>query len=80
MDQKMATFCDEFSQAYAWPILESHLNIVMGKKTKFVGTKTFCSSLKVLCTAIKYAPTRNLFKDKTPFILQEILLPSLMIS
>ena len=80
MDQKMVAFYNEFSTNYSWPILESHLAIVIGKKEKFVGTKTFCASLKLLCTAIKYKETREMFKDKNPFILHEILLPSMMIS
>lgn len=66
---KMRTFCEEFKEKYAWPILESHLKIVINKKSQFVGTKTLCSSLKLLCTAIKYEKTRSMFKDKNPFIL-----------
>ena len=76
----MRTFREEFQQHYAWPILESHLQIVMNKKVKFVGTKTLCSSLKLLCTAIKQEKARAQFKDKNAFILQEVLLPAMMIS
>ena len=58
IDQRLTAFYNEFNANYAAPILESHVNIILGKKTKFVGTKTLCYSIKLLCTAIKDEGTR----------------------
>lgn len=41
MDQKMVAFYNEFSTNYSWPILESHLGIVIGKKKSLLVPKHF---------------------------------------
>jgi hypothetical protein len=79
-DQATANFCAEFDKNYAWPILESHLNIALSKRSKFVGTKTLCASLKLLSSTIKVQRTRNMMADKIPVILNEVCLPLMLIS
>jgi hypothetical protein len=41
-------FFQEFDSTYASPILQSHLQIVLARASKFVGTKTLCSALKLV--------------------------------
>jgi hypothetical protein len=79
-DASSERFCKEFDCQYAWSILEAHLNIVMGRKSKFVGTKTICASLKLLCSTLKVQRTRNMMQDKIPFILNEICIPMMLLS
>jgi hypothetical protein len=79
-DVSTENFCKEFDNQYAWPILESHLNVVFARKSRFVGTKAICASLKLLCSAIKVQRTRNLMQDKIPYILNEICIPMMLLS
>lgn len=42
------SFFTEFDRNYAAPLLESHMKLLLSKRTSFVGTKTLCSALKFI--------------------------------
>lgn len=71
---------DEFDQHYSLPILESHLKILLSKKTNFVGAKTLCSSIKLIQIALKCKKTRIPIMDHLTAILYEVSLPMMLIS
>lgn len=52
-------FTSYFEAHYVEQILSSHLQIIMDRRSKFVGTKTFCSALKTVQVGIKQTRTRK---------------------
>jgi hypothetical protein len=52
-DKVADNYCKEFEFNYAAPLIDSHLKILIDKKTNFVGTKTLCSALKFIQTSLK---------------------------
>ncbi len=46
-------FTGYFEAHHVESILRSHLQIIMDRRSKFVGTKTFCSALKTVQVGIK---------------------------
>lgn len=77
---KEENFMAEFEQNYSIPLLESHLQIIQARKTKFVGNKTLCGSLKYLQVAMKGKQTRKYVTAHISSILEEISLPILMVT
>lgn len=41
-------FFKEFEANYSPVLLKAHLDILLAKKTKFVGTKALCSAIKLI--------------------------------
>ena len=79
-NKQMESFYTEFDQNYAGPLLESHLKLVLSKRTTFVGTKTLCSSLKFVQIALKHKKTRQLISSHIQTILYEITLPMMLLT
>jgi hypothetical protein len=61
-------------------LIQSHLKIILDKRTKFVGTKTFCSALKTVQVGIKYSKTRKFLQEHINTILFDISLPLMLIT
>lgn len=78
--KKLEAFYDEFDRNYAAPLLEAHLKLVISKRNMFVGTKTLCSAMKFVHTALKHKNTRVLIKDHIQTILYDITLPMMLLS
>lgn len=78
--KEMVAFCEEFDNNYALPILQSHLNIVLAKKTNFVGTKTLSSALKLVTISLKTQRTRLMIQDKIGTLLYDVCLPLMLIT
>lgn len=76
----MIAFCKEFDNNYAVPIIQSHLSIVMQKKTNYVGTKTLSSALKLITISLKTQRTRTLLQDKIPQLLYDVCLPLMLLT
>src|SRR5690349_9557823 len=76
----MINFCEEFDNNYAAPIIQSHLNIALAKKTNFVGTKTLSAALKLLTIALKTQRTRRMIQDKISTLLYDVCLPLMLIT
>lgn len=61
-------------------VLQCHLNIILKKRTNFVGTKTLCAALKTVQIGLKYKPTRMMIQDHINVILYEISLPLMLLN
>jgi hypothetical protein len=61
-------------------ILSSHLQIILDRRTKFVGTKTFCAALKTVQVGIKSTKTRKHLQAHINTILFDISLPLMLIT
>lgn len=56
-------FYYEFDRNYSAPLLESHIKLILSKRTNFVGTKTLVSALKFMQIALRCKRSRTLIKD-----------------
>ena len=61
-------------------VLQCHLNIILKKRTNFVGTKTLCSALKTVQIGLKFKSTRVLIQDHINVIMYEISLPMMLLT
>ena len=76
----MNQFCSYFEQNHVAALLQSHLKIILAKRTSFVGTKTLCAALKAVQIALKFQATRKLIREHINAILYEISLPLMLLS
>jgi len=58
-------FMENFSSTYSIPLLESHLQILLSRKTNFVGVKSLNYAIKFVAASIKRENTMEMLK---PFI------------
>lgn len=65
---------------YAGQLCEANLNILLRKKSQFVGTKCLNSALRFVASAIKNAKLRKLCTPHIQTILFELTLPLMLIS
>jgi len=75
----MNHFVGYFDQ-HVGPILQSHLQLILDKRSKFVGTKALCAALKTVHVGIKYAKTRKYLQEHINSILFELSLPLMLIT
>jgi len=79
--EKQDRFRQEFDRNYAAPLCQTHINLIIRKKTQFVGVKTLNCSLRFLAKAIN---SKQLYKtvchQHLQNILYEITLPLLLIT
>ena len=78
--RSLDSFFLEFDRDYATPLCNSHLKVLLSKKTQFVGTKTLNSSLRFVATALGKAKMRKLCQQHVQTILFELTLPLLLIT
>ena len=76
----MDDFLLEFDKNHSGALCEANLNILLRKKTQFVGTKTLNSALRFVASAIKHAKMRKLCVQHIETILFELTLPLMLIS
>lgn len=77
---QLRAFSEYFEQNHVAPVLQSHLAIILAKRTNFVGTKTLCGALKTVQIGLKFRPTRQLIQDHINAIMYEISLPLMLIT
>ena len=77
--QTHSNFYKEFDQQFAAPLCNSHLQVLLSKKTQFVGTKTLNSSLRFVSMALNKIKMRKLCQQHIHTILFELTLPLLML-
>lgn len=74
------SFFREFDSQYSSALCQSHLKILLARKSQFVGTKTLNSALRFVATALGKAKMRRLCQEHVHTILFELTLPLLLIS
>eukprot|EP00347_Sterkiella_histriomuscorum_P021385 403334157 len=78
--QQLRNFAQYFEVSHTQQVLQTLLKVILDKRTKFVGTKTFCSALKSVQVAIKQKKTRDLIQEHISTILYDISLPQMLIN
>lgn len=58
--RSMDNFTLEFEQDYSASLCNSHLNVLLARKTQFVGTKALNAALRFVATALGKAKMRKL--------------------
>jgi len=78
-DDKLADFSQGFREKYALPLLESHLTLVLRRKTNFVGNKALNYAIKYVGQATKMAATMNKLKPFVEKLLYEVVVSPIML-
>ena len=78
--QSRDNFYREFDAQYSAVLCQSHLKVLLARKTQFVGTKTLNSALHFVATALGKAKMRRLCQEHISTILFELTLPLLLIT
>ena len=73
-------FYAEFDRNYSQPLCQSHLKVLVDRKSQFVGTKTLNCSLRFVAIALSKAHMRKICQPHIQTILYELTLPLLLIS
>lgn len=79
MDEKFAGFSQRFKETFAIPLLESHLQTLIKKKTNFVGSKAINFAIKYVQQSIKLPVTNKVLYPYIESILFEIIIPVMFI-
>lgn len=79
-NRQLIAFCRYFEQHHLAQVLMSHLNIILSKRTQFVGTKTLCSALKTVQIAIKHSLTRKMINEHINAIMFDVSLPLMLMT
>lgn len=61
--RSLDSFFLEFEQNYVTDLCNSHLKILLARKTQFVGTKTLNSALRFVATALGKAKVRRMCQE-----------------
>jgi hypothetical protein len=73
-------FSKEFKEEYSNQLLESHLQILLNRKTQFVSSKTLSFAIKFLGAATKQKATMEKIKPFVEEILYECIIPIMFIT
>jgi hypothetical protein len=65
VDEKFEAFAKKFNTAFAVPLLESHLKIVLRRKTNYVGSKALNYAIKFCSQSTKLETTMQML---LPFV------------
>ena len=74
------TFSNSFSLKYSIPLLESHLQLVLSRKDKFVGSKCLNQALKFISASTKQSNTMEKLKPYVENILYDTIIPIMFIT
>ena len=80
VDEKFADFSKKVLSTFAVPLLESHLQMVLRRKTHFVGSKTLNFAIKFVSQATKLPQTMKLLYPYIETLLFETLIPIMLIT
>lgn len=75
---KVKNFTETFQKVHLQRLTQSHLNLILKKKTQFVGTRTLALSIKFLTQSMTQKDTRMMIKPHIETILFDISLPLFM--
>ena len=78
--RSLDSFFLEFEQNYVTDLCNSHLKILLARKTQFVGTKTLNSALRFVATALGKAKVRRMCQEHIQTILYELTLPLMLVT
>lgn len=78
--RSLDSFFLEFDSQYAASLCNSHLKVLLSRKSQFVGNKTLNSSLRFVAMALGKAKMRRLCQSHIQTILFELTLPLMLIS
>ena len=78
--RSLGDFFREFDQQYAGALCQSHLKVLLARKSQFVGMKTLNCALRFVATSLNKAKMRKLCAEHIQTILFELTLPILLIS
>lgn len=78
--EHITAFSKWFKENHSLPLLESHLQILLNKKTQFVGSKALSFAIKFLGAATKQKLTMNKMKPFVEQILYECIIPIMFIT
>ena len=76
----ITAFAKQFKENYSIGLLESHLQILMSRKTQFVGSKCLSFAIKFLGAATKQKNTMNKIKPFVEDILYNNIVPLMFIT
>lgn len=76
----LKNFTADFQSQFMPRLLQSHVGILMLRKTQFVGTKALCLSLKFITQTLVNKEARRMLEPHIQEILFDISLPMFMIS
>jgi hypothetical protein len=71
-------FMEYFQRTFSEPLLESHLQHLLSRKTKFVGSKCLNFSMKFISAGTKIPATMTKLKPFIENILYEVVIPIIM--
>lgn len=78
-DKKLEGFSKAFRQKYAVPLLESHLTILLRRKTNFVGSKSLNYAIKFVGQSTKMKQTMEKLKPFIEQLLFEVIIVPIML-
>lgn len=80
VDEKFGNFSNKFRETFAIPLLESHLQIVIRRKTNYVGSKSLNFAIKYVQQSTKLPNTMKVLYPFIEGILYEIVIPIMFIT
>lgn len=80
VDEKFANFSQRFKETFAIPMLESHLQSLIKKKSNFVGSKAINFAIKYVQQSIKLPITMTVLYPYIENILFDIIIPVMFIT
>lgn len=78
-DESLEEFSASFKAKYALPLLESHLQLVLKRKTHFVGSKALNFGIKYVSQSTKMPATMNSLKPFVEKLLTEVIIMPIML-
>ena len=78
-DEKLEEFSAAFREKYAVTLLESHLSLVLRKKTNFIGSKALNFAIKYVGQSTKMPLTMNKLKPFVEKLLYDVIVAPIML-
>ena len=78
-EEKLEEFSKTFRDKYAVPLLESHLTLLLRRKTNFIGSKCLNYSIKYVGQATKMPATMTNLKPFVERLLYEVIIAPIML-
>jgi hypothetical protein len=79
-DVLIKSFSNNFSFKYSLALLESHLQLLLSRKTNFVGSKALSFAIKFISNSTKQAQTMEKLKPYVENILFDTVIPIMFIT
>ena len=79
-DKEALQYNKDFQKAYGEKLLESHLQLVLKRKTNFVGQNTLNFALKLVKESVRIDPLKEKLQPYFETLLYEVVIPLMMMS